>query len=110
MQSLNPILIHLIVPILQKYPNPTQDPDYPARELHFHTPQTRGWQCARFSKFPQELVLRLAHPARVHQIQLLSHEYKIATKIELFTGLYVPRVSQIRRHNVYRPSLSASQP
>ena len=68
----------------------TQDPDYPARELHFHTPQTRGWQCARFSKFPQELILRLDHPARIHQIQLLSHEYKIATKIELYTGLLPP--------------------
>ena len=75
----------------------TQDPDYPARELHFHTPQTRGWQCARFSKFPQELVLRLDHPARIHQIQLLSHEYKIATKIELFTGLLPPGETSLDR-------------
>ena len=74
-----------------------QDPDYPARELHFHTPQTRGWQCARFSKFPQELVLRLDHPARIHQIQLLSHEYKIATKIELFTGLLPPGETSLDR-------------
>ena len=57
----------------------------------------RGWQCARFSKFPQELVLRLDHPARIHQIQLLSHEYKIATKIELYTGLLPPGESSLDR-------------
>lgn len=74
-----------------------EDPDYPARELHFHTPQTRGWQCARFSKFPQELILRLDHPARIHQIQLLSHEYKIATKIELYTGLLPPGETSMDR-------------
>ena len=81
----------------KSFPDETQDPDYPARELHFHTPQTRGWQCARFSKFPQELVLRLDHPARIHQIQLLSHEYKIATKIELFTGLLPPGETSLDR-------------
>ena len=81
----------LIVPVLPSPPSSSpQDEDYPARELHFHTPQTRGWQCARFSKFPQELVLRLDHPARIHQIQILSHEYKIATKVELYTGLLPP--------------------
>ena len=25
-----------------------QDPDYPARELLFHSPQTRGWQSPRY--------------------------------------------------------------
>jgi hypothetical protein len=60
-------------------------------------PGRRGWQCARFSKFPQELVLRLDHPARIHQIQLLSHEYKIATKIELYTGLLPPGETSLDR-------------
>ncbi|ACO69597.1 predicted protein [Micromonas commoda] len=61
------------------------------------TGETRGWQCARFSKFPQELILRLDHPARIHQIQLLSHEYKIATKIELYTGLLPPGETSMDR-------------
>ena len=64
------------------------------REATLHI---RGWQCARFSKFPQELVLRLDHPARIHQIQLLSHEYKIATKIELYTGLLPPGETSLDR-------------
>lgn len=53
-----------------------QDPDYPAKELNFHSPHTKGWQSPRFCKFPQELTLQLEKPAQVHQIQLLSHEYK----------------------------------
>ena len=24
-----------------------EDPEYPARELQHHTPETRGWQCPR---------------------------------------------------------------
>lgn len=43
------------------------------------------------------MVLRLDHPARIHQIQLLSHEYKIATKIELFTGLLPPGETSLDR-------------
>jgi centrosomal protein CEP104 len=42
-------------------------------------------------------VLRLDHPARIHQIQLLSHEYKIATKIELYTGLLPPGETSLDR-------------
>ena len=25
-----------------------EDPDFPARELQHHTPETRGWQCPRY--------------------------------------------------------------
>ena len=42
-------------------------------------------------------MLRLDHPARIHQIQLLSHEYKIATKIELYTGLLPPGETSLDR-------------
>ena len=42
-------------------------------------------------------MLRLDHPARIHQIQLLSHEYKIATKIELFTGVLPPGETSLDR-------------
>jgi len=63
-----------------------EDPDYPARELLYHSPQTRGWQCPRFCKFPQEITLQLESPSQIQQIQILSHEYKIATKLELYVG------------------------
>ncbi|EFJ48806.1 hypothetical protein VOLCADRAFT_104552 [Volvox carteri f. nagariensis] len=63
-----------------------EDTDYPVRELLFHSPQTRGWQSPRFCKYPQEIVLRLEQTCKVQQIQILSHEYKIATRVEVFVG------------------------
>lgn len=63
-----------------------EDTDYPVRELLYHSPQTRGWQCPRFAQYPQEIILKLEFPSKVQQIQILSHEYKIATKVEVFVG------------------------
>jgi len=37
--------------------------------------------------FPQELTLLLDKPSRVTQVQILSHEYKIPQKLELYTGV-----------------------
>jgi len=51
-----------------------------------HSPQTRGWQSPRFCEYPQQLGLALVNPARLTQVQLLSHQSKIATKIEIFVG------------------------
>eukprot|EP00195_Chlamydomonas_chlamydogama_P012277 CAMPEP_0202901254 /NCGR_PEP_ID=MMETSP1392-20130828/14151_1 /ASSEMBLY_ACC=CAM_ASM_000868 /TAXON_ID=225041 /ORGANISM="Chlamydomonas chlamydogama, Strain SAG 11-48b" /LENGTH=824 /DNA_ID=CAMNT_0049587793 /DNA_START=202 /DNA_END=2677 /DNA_ORIENTATION=+ len=59
---------------------------FPVRELLYHSPQTRGWQTPRFCTYPQELVLRLEFPSKVQQIQILSHEYKIASKVEVFVA------------------------
>ncbi|PNW77316.1 hypothetical protein CHLRE_10g431150v5 [Chlamydomonas reinhardtii] len=63
-----------------------EDTDYPVRELLYHSPQTRGWQSPRFCKYPQEIVLRLEQTCKVQQIQILAHEYKIATRVEVFVG------------------------
>merc|ERR1719502_2614329 len=63
-----------------------EDIEYPARELNTHSPHTRGWQSARFCEFPQEIGLALSRPARLTQVQLLSHQSKIATRIELYVG------------------------
>eukprot|EP00741_Cyanophora_paradoxa_P007756 tig00001206_g7504.t1 len=62
------------------------DEQFPAAELNSHTPQTRGWCSARFCEYPQELVVQLEAPALVQQLQILSHEAKISTRIELFIG------------------------
>jgi hypothetical protein len=40
----------------------------------------------RFGQYPQELTLALDAPARLAQIQLLSHEFKIAAKVELLVA------------------------
>lgn len=65
----------------------SEDVDYPAAELNYHSPQTKGWQSARFCEFPQEIGLSFADGlVNISQIQLLSHQSKIATRIELFVG------------------------
>ena len=60
------------------------DENHPAVELEDQNPNAKGWQSQRFCSFPQELVLQLGCKARLRKIQLLSHQFKIATKIELF--------------------------
>lgn len=47
-----------------------------------------GFPPCRFSQYPQDLTLRLEAPARLAQIQLLSHEFKIAAKVELLVGIF----------------------
>ncbi|KAK9862466.1 hypothetical protein WJX84_003280 [Apatococcus fuscideae] len=67
-----------------------QDPGFPAEELIQHGHPARGWQTPRKCQFPVSLTLRLYQPARIHQIQILSHEFKIATRVEIFTGNLPP--------------------
>jgi len=65
-----------------------EDPDYPVSELNVHSPQTKGWQSPRFCEFPQEIGLQfLDGTVRIQQIQLLSHQSKIATRVEIFMGV-----------------------
>lgn len=64
----------------------SEDPEFPVTELLAHSSQTKGWQTARFCDFPQEICLQFETPVHLRQIQFLSHQSKIATKIELFTA------------------------
>jgi centrosomal protein CEP104 len=81
-----------------------------ADELNEHTPTTRGWQSPKHCSYPLELAFQLDAPgityslytsisfiytdilkfilgsARISQIQLLSHQAKISSKIEIFVG------------------------
>lgn len=65
----------------------SEDDDYPASQLNTISPNTRGWQCARFATYPQELGFQLIDgEAQICQLQLLSHQSKISSKIEMFIG------------------------
>ena len=66
-----------------------EDPDFPASELNAHTPHTRGWQTPRFCEYPQEIGIQFASVSDVQQLQVLSHQSKIATRIEIFVGTAV---------------------
>ena len=64
----------------------SEDPEFPSTELNAHSPHTVGWQSARFCDFPQEIGFQFAGPVHLVQLQVLSHQYKIASKLELFVG------------------------
>lgn len=62
----------------------SQDPGHPCSELNEQTPDTRGWHSAKRCDYPQELQLRFDQRVQLAQLQLLSHEFKIATRVELY--------------------------
>ncbi len=65
----------------------SEDDEYPASELNSHSPQTRGWQTFRYCEYPQEIGFEIeGGVAKLSQVQILSHQSKISTKIEVFIG------------------------
>ena len=71
----------------------SEDAGYPASELNLHGPATLGWQSLKFCDYPQEIGLLIIDSDKkskfVSQLQLLSHQSKIASRIEIFLGLGV---------------------
>lgn len=65
----------------------SEDQEFPGSELLAHSSQNKGWQSARFCDFPQEILLGFDQVVHLRQVQFLSHQSKIATKIELYTAL-----------------------
>ncbi|KAK4472787.1 hypothetical protein MN116_004006 [Schistosoma mekongi] len=65
----------------------SQDEHFPASELNHHHPGTKGWVSSRFCPYPQQLILSLESKANFRKIQVLCHQYLIASKIEFFVGV-----------------------
>ncbi|KAG5468922.1 hypothetical protein LSCM4_02314 [Leishmania orientalis] len=68
----------------------SEDPHHPVSELGGCTghlkpgsPIPTGWQSARHGKTPQTLVIRFHGNVWLQQLRILSHEAKIATKVEV---------------------------
>ena len=63
----------------------SSDPSYPPTNLNLYNSQlTGGWQSDRFCLFPQILELELTQPTQMKRVQILSHHFKIPTRIEIF--------------------------
>ncbi|KAJ3329688.1 hypothetical protein HDU76_007381, partial [Blyttiomyces sp. JEL0837] len=70
------------------------DEEFPPQNLlvHHHNPLATGWQSERFCTYPQAIILRLTGGVcRLRKLQILSHHFKIATKVELFLGKTLKR-------------------
>lgn len=68
----------------------SEDPHHPVSELGGSngevkpgSPIPAGWQSARHGKTPQTLVIRFQGNVWLQQLRILSHEAKIATKVEV---------------------------
>ncbi|RQM28847.1 hypothetical protein B5M09_003416 [Aphanomyces astaci] len=64
-----------------------EDPAGPAALLNEHDSTGTGYMTPRNCEYPQELVLELEGACRLTQIQVLSHQSHIATKVELYLSL-----------------------
>lgn len=65
----------------------SEDPDYPASQLNTVSPSTRGWQSVRMCVYPQEVGFELlGGETQISQLQLLSHQSKVSTKVEIYIG------------------------
>lgn len=59
---------------------------YSAVELTSHGPTVQGWRSPRYSLYPQEIVLCLEGPCHVQKLQVLSHQFLISSKLEIYIG------------------------
>ncbi|CAK92457.1 unnamed protein product (macronuclear) [Paramecium tetraurelia] len=64
----------------------SQDPQFPPSNLLEISSTPLGWQSCRFCQYPQELIFQFQSAITVYKMQILSHEKKIPTKIEVFIG------------------------
>lgn len=93
-----------------------EETNYSASELLSQSPQSKGWQSPRFCDYPQEIIIQLSGPSKIKLIQILSHQCKIASKIEIMSFIpsepyFFPlndknsnRVLTSGTHNVLNPS------
>lgn len=64
----------------------SEEKDYPASNLLTPKKGNKGWQCQRFCVFPQELILSFPQMSRISSMQLLSHQSKISSKIDILVA------------------------
>lgn len=64
----------------------SEERDYPARNLLVPKKGNKGWQTQRFCVFPQELILSFSGKCHISSMQLLSHQAKVATRIDILVS------------------------
>ncbi|XP_057656102.1 centrosomal protein of 104 kDa [Diorhabda carinulata] len=62
----------------------SEDAKYRYAELNTHGPIIKGWQSEKNCQYPQEIILKLDTRCEMSKIQILSHQFMIPSKVELF--------------------------
>jgi centrosomal protein CEP104 len=71
------------------------DDGFPATDLEVHGPSVKGWRAGRFCAWPQEIILALEEPARLRKVQVLSHQYMISSKLDIFVGTHPQKFTRL---------------
>jgi hypothetical protein len=72
--------------VIQRLPSGVCRPRKRTRRGHAQKGSAVFTQPHRFCDFPQELILKLGGLYRIRQVQILSHQFKISSRIELYCG------------------------
>ncbi|KAG0941094.1 hypothetical protein G6F57_006826 [Rhizopus arrhizus] len=52
------------------------------------TEKCQGWQTPKCPEYPQDLIIHLlSGPSHINKVQVLSHHFKIATRIDVYVGI-----------------------
>jgi centrosomal protein CEP104 len=66
----------------------SEEPSRPSSNLNIKQQGNPGWQSAPNSPFPVDIVFQIIEgPCHLRSLHILSHEYKIASRIELHLGI-----------------------
>jgi len=65
----------------------SEDSQHPASELLAASSQSNGWCSQRFCAFPQHITFQFLSPVQLKQLQFLSHESRIPSKIEIHVAM-----------------------
>jgi hypothetical protein len=64
----------------------SDDPKYPITSIQTASIRSPGWQSAPSPRYPIEFVLDLGATADLETIEFVSHQYKIASRVELYVA------------------------
>lgn len=64
----------------------SEDPAHPLTAVQSASIRSTGWQSASHPRYPIEFIIDLGSPAEIDTIQFVSHQYKIANRIDLYVA------------------------
>jgi centrosomal protein CEP104 len=63
---------------------PSEEEGFAGAQLQYHTVDAVGWSCGRFPNFPVEIGIQFEGVVMLRSIDILAHEFKIASKVDVF--------------------------
>ncbi len=76
----------------------SEDPEHPLYSI-ISDEKKEGWCSSPFCKYPQEIIIQLNKPSKLSQINLILHQSKIPTKIDLYYFFPDPKKEKNKKEN-----------